>query len=1047
MEKKIVRLNKRQKNKTQINVSLENENDKKISKMNLNKYENSLNNNQKNKKSEIMNYGNKGKDFLPLYNQQNFQINLDKEINISDLGTNDFLKTFIKSEISSRTNSNLNDNNINSRNMSLMNFIDNKFINQSLNNNMNKSTLTFNRNGLLKDNNLSFNTNEFNTNKSIKISKLRENYFDFIQKHYEDNNKNNEKLDTNNKELLQKCNELIHDNKLLNQGLDESNNKLNIILQENLSLKSELDKSILSNKKNEQKIIFYEEQLNLFKNNNENYQKIIKELKQQNDQLNSKLNKIKTTNEENKKKNEEKYKNDIEEIKKNMQESFNTKMKLDDKYYDNKIKNLTEEINKLKETNKDLRKQLESKEKVIELMYKDNEKLTNQNKLNNIQIEQNTKQISDLKTMIKHKDNLIKNLKSKEIETEKIFFNKSNSSLMKFENSEFISENLTKLISDNEENRMKIEFLNDKLKTIDEIERKYTQLVKDNRNVNSTGKHYTNVPNTTPRERRYNNKNHKFYTSINNNVRNNLTLKDNQINKLKNNLSPKKNNTRNSIDKKVYISSSSLPPKNINMYKSDLSRNEIRNKRNTREIREIKVIKENKENKIKNEIKKVNKRDTYPKNRKVLTLKKEMIKEDKSYDKENKNKPFKGRNYYKIEGNKTNEKIIFFDTDRKEYNEEKNESKKKDLKDYIWKKNLTFKKKLNFSSEEIINDENNNDSKIITNISKIEEEKENKKNDITYYLYGIDRNDFFHSFDIKNKIWEEKKNILELRDKSNSFRKDYQYEGTLLYNTLEGVYILTGEKTDILYYFNSKTNLISKICKFNNSHNNGSIMLDTNNNCIYVFGGKKITSCEYYSFKDKKVYNLPDLITDRANASFIISNNKIFGFFGFSYGKDEYAKTIEYIDYNKKDKWVELTDITFLKKNILFDIESTSTMYYKQNPNLILIYSGIQGNDEDFVTDYYLLYDVKNNTMDKINKWNLDQYKLMDEEWREYEMKNTDQKGFHFAKNNRFILIPNNCVPEGYNKNDLIDALIDYKNNVHFINQEKKQIDIYRGIM
>jgi hypothetical protein len=262
---------------------------------------------------------------------------------------------------------------------------------------------------------------------------------------------------------------------------------------------------------------------------------------------------------------------------------------------------------------------------------------------------------------------------------------------------------------------------------------------------------------------------------------------------------------------------------------------------------------------------------------------------------------------------------------------------------------------------------------------------------------------------------------------------------------LEGVYILTGDKTDTLYYFNSKMNSISKICKFNNSHNNGSMMYDTNKNCLYVFGGKKSVSCELYSLSDKKIYQLPDLISDRANSSFIISNNKIYGFFGFSYEKETYVKTIEYIDYIKKDRWIELNNIGLLKNNISFDIESVSTIYHKQNTNQILIYSGIQGDDEDFITEYYLLYDVKNNTMDKINKWNLKQYKYIGNSWKDYEIKNDDPKGFHFAKNSRFILMPKNCIPEGYNENDKIDILIDYKNNVHFIVQDKKKIDIYRG--
>ena len=62
--------------------------------------------------------------------------------------------------------------------------------------------------------------------------------------------------------------------------------------------------------------------------------------------------------------------------------------------------------------------------------------------------------------------------------------------------------------------------------------------------------------------------------------------------------------------------------------------------------------------------------------------------------------------------------------------------------------------------------------------------------------------------------------------------------------------------------------------------------------------------------------------------------------------------------------------IEFLKDNINFEKESVSTMYYgqNQNQNQILIYCGIQGDEEDFVTKYYLLYDSKNNTMDKIDK-------------------------------------------------------------------------------
>ena len=318
-----------------------------------------------------------------------------------------------------------------------------------------------------------------------------------------------------------------------------------------------------------------------------------------------------------------------------------------------------------------------------------------------------------------------------------------------------------------------------------------------------------------------------------------------------------------------------------------------------------------------------------------------------------------------------------------------------------------------------------------------------KKN---YYLYGIDRSDFFHIFNITSGKWENKKKIFELNldQKSDTFLKDYQYEGTILYNTLEGLYILTGEKTDTLYFYNSHTNTITKICKFNNSHDNGCIMYDENENILYIFGGKKIRVCECYCFNEKEIKSLPNLITDRANASCIISDNKIFAFFGFSYEKNDYAKSIEYIDYNTKEKWVELKDINFLKNNISFDVESVSTMYYKHNKDQIMIYAGIQGENEDFVTEYYLVYDSKNNSIDKIKKWNVQKYKFMSKRWKFYNLKRSDPKGFHFAKNNRFLLIENVAV-DGYKESDIIDILIDYKNNVHYILQEKEKIDIYRG--
>ena len=320
----------------------------------------------------------------------------------------------------------------------------------------------------------------------------------------------------------------------------------------------------------------------------------------------------------------------------------------------------------------------------------------------------------------------------------------------------------------------------------------------------------------------------------------------------------------------------------------------------------------------------------------------------------------------------------------------------------------------------------------------------NITNLVNVYLFGIDRNDYFHIFDIKKRRWSKKK-ILEIEDISDTFQKDYQYEGTILYNTLNGLFILTGKKLDILYYYNAQNETINKICKFNNSHDNGALMLEKENNRLFAFGGKNTVSCEYYSFKEKKVCSIPNLNKERANASFISCNCKIFAFFGFSYEKNNYSESIEYIDIKKLDKWYELNNINILNKEITFDIESVSTLLMKNDNNKILIYAGIKGENEDFIKDYYYIFDSKKNTIDLINKWDTKIMKFTGTRWKNHKLSKRDPAGFHFAKNSNFLEIPGELEIEGYENEGDINLLIDYKNNVHFINQEKKIIDIFKG--
>jgi len=917
----------------------------------------------------------------------------------------------------SENNNNIYENNIeeNKSNKTLNNNVIDinkniKTINLNINNMNNSFHQSSNISPNKQMNSLLFN-DQYDSKYSFKINKIKDDYIDFLQKEFEDNTKKSAILDSNNKELMKKCDDLLHDNKLLSSTLNDRSNKLNKIIQENLTVKSQLDKALILNQKNEQKLQFFQEQFTLYKTSNENYQKIIQELKEQIDQLNNNISDLQKTHEENLNEAEINFNNNLKiEIEKNKKETedfYENKNREEIFNNEQKFEEMKIHIKNIEEKNELLNSELNKKDNMYNILLKENEKLMGENTLFKNEIEQYTHQISELNNIIKHKDNIINNLKSENLNNEKLLNKSSYCSMIKLDGNEYINENISKLINDNEENKMKIEMLNDKIKNIDQIEKKYNEIINgNNRSLILSEKLalHMNSTNTSPRnlKTQFNYNNYKESTYPKNY---NIINSPNSSNNFRSFISPKK----------LQLQEISTSPRN----KYDIPKTKTyTNSTNTIIISSKNIPNNNNANLPPQRISNKEMKESYQK--KIETSPPQIL----------------NKYYY----NKNNVDIQI-KIHGKEIKTEKDEIKDS-IKTMERKKNFTHKPKnvgLYISNTEIPAKNE------IQNISIIHTENEEEIINEQYFLYGIDRDDLLHVFDINSRKWSNLRKITELKDVSNTFKKDYQYEGTILYNTLSGLYILTGEKTDVLYFYNSLTDSVTKICKFNFCHDNGSLFFDSGLDALFVFGGKKIKSCEYYSFKDKKIYKLPELNLDRANASYIISNNKIFAFFGFCYSKNTYCNNIEYIDYTKKDRWYELSNISLLKNDISFDIESVSTMYYRNDPNLILIYCGIQGDEEDFVTEYYLIYDSVKNTMDKINKFNLQQFKYLGKKWKNYTLKNSDQKGFHFAKNSRFLKLPKNNNYEGYNSYDDIEVLIDYKNNVHFIQQDKQKIDVYRN--
>ena len=654
------------------------------------------------------------------------------------------------------------------------------------------------------------------------------------------------------------------------------------------------------------------------------------------------------------------------------------------------INNNDGEMKLIKNQNMIFANDIKSKDYMIELVTKKNNKLLAENKIYKTQIQQYAQQISNLYNILKQKNKIISIYRQKEGFTD--------SSLdIEFEK--------------------KLEELNLNMMSNNGL---LLNISKDDDIITTSYKY--------------------DYTNYNNNINN---INNNKLTPLI--FDTTKNEKKSNVPNKNIKSLNLVENKNIKIINdTNNNSNKIKiNKGNNRSPTKI----ENGEISIKNgntwrflvSPKKKEKKE----NLKVVDLvTKNIIKEEKKMEQKKEEKNDKNKN-----GNNNNKKQIKFAGVLDEQNEIKDA-----VREMNRKKNYSHvpkvKKKFKISDLLDITEINTSSPVAPQNLSFSRDDTDYIKklisgnNSNSIYLFGIDRDDYFYIFDLKDKKLTKKK-ILEIEDISDTFSKDYQYEGTILYNTLEGIFILTGKNTDILYYYNSKYDTINKLCKLNNKHDNGSLLLDKENNRLFILGGKETMKCEYYSFADKKLYSLPDLNIDRANAAFIICNNKIYGFFGFSYKNNKYCGSIEFIDNRRLDKWNELKNVKILNENINFEVESISTINYAEDDNKILLYAGIQGDNEDYISDSYYLFDTKDNSIDLIEKWYSKIMKYVSSRWRNSNLTKKDPSGYHFAKNSNFLKLSKNINIEGYE--DDIYLLMDYKNNVHFINQEQKTIDIYKS--
>ena len=514
----------------------------------------------------------------------------------------------------------------------------------------------------------------------------------------------------------------------------------------------------------------------------------------------------------------------------------------------------------------------------------------------NIEINDKTKQLDDLVN------------KNKELKKEIKYTEEIINYLKKTEN---IMMNNNKLVEKDHEEKNEMELLKKelmKLKEIKDNENKFLEKMKD-KNIK-----FKEKLEEVKKDNNNNNKNNNI-KNINNKVRNKKfivggnKLKKNSLDYNNNLKTDKDNNNDNIKSKNELIQNNSAEKEKEEEAKKDnekenIAKNEEKNEENEVEKEEeieididLEKIKEKKISKEKNNKKKKIKKKSKLKEK---VLENELIME----------KPKKKKRKSKIkEENISPEKEEI--NDIKEYelsdNISDNVSKKNTKKKSKKEENIEYpeEKREKTSPNSLSLDEVSSIKSLSKTQKKLSQSQESIIEILTTplkgsYLYTITPKGKLLSFNIAHKKFA----IIDssIIDGWTSFIPNYlkNIEGSLLLNTLEGLFIITGNNHNDLYFYSQEKCLIAKITTFKCGHKYGGLLLSPSpDNNLFVIGGEcPNNEVELLSFEDDQNKMMPNLLTKRINASYTFINYKLYAIFG----KDN--NTIEYLNIKKlKNNW------------------------------------------------------------------------------------------------------------------------------------------------
>ena len=353
--------------------------------------------------------------------------------------------------------------------------------------------------------------------------------------------------------------------------------------------------------------------------------------------------------------------------------------------------------------------------------------------------------------------------------------------------------------------------------------------------------------------------------------------------------------------------------------------------------------------------------------------------------------------------------------DKSEENNKENNLNKRDLNNIDNNKpTKIYNKKLLKTSPKIIKssinkkntEKSENDNEEIGNNEKEEEneeedEEENAPNQINenFNLYKPTKEGML-AFNLANKIYS-----TTIPNNFEEFSAIFDPETSVQYNTLEGLFIIPSNKSNKLYYYSSKKNIINDLFSLKENHSGGCLFLDNSSKYIIALGGYESKAVEKFAFETGKLEQLPEMSSYRSKISCNQIGNKIYCFFGISKEKPN-KSIVECLDLdNIEEGWKEIDFINDAGYDVISGMSCINL-----NDNELLIIGGLL-NDK-IPNETLLYFNIEEKKLKKIEK----------------NLPDSDDKVYIFTQNTMFNLFVNGEI--------ISFANIDNNNHVHILDND-----------